>query len=92
MSQANISVRIDENLKQQFDKLCESLGFTMSTAINIFVKKVVREKGIPFALSITDYNEETQKAIEETEKGIGLVGPFSDTKELMKSLLEDENE
>ena len=93
MEQANICIRMDKELKEQFINLCDKLGFTMSTAINIFVKAVVRTKGIPFALSIDDYNEETRKTIEDIENGIGLVGPFHSTEELMQSLLsEDEDE
>ena len=39
MPQSNLCIRMDENLKKQFDHLCDELGLTMSTAINIFVKK-----------------------------------------------------
>jgi len=92
MSQSNISIRIDENLKKQFDKLCDELGITMSSLINVFIKKTVREQGLPFALSISDYNSETQKAIEDTENGIGLHGPFNTVEEMMKSMLEDDDE
>ena len=90
MAQTNINIRIDEQLKKQFDKLCEELGFSMTSAFNMFAKTAVRLQKIPFELSLHTPNEETLKAIDEVNKGIGLVGPFSDTKELMKSLLEDE--
>ena len=36
MAQTNINIRMDENLKQQFDWLCSELGLNMTTAINIF--------------------------------------------------------
>lgn len=91
MSQTNISIRIDENLKQQFDNLCDELGLTMSALINVFIKKTVREQGVPFALSLNDYNQETKKVIEDTENGIDLVGPFSSTEELMTSLLSEDD-
>lgn len=89
MSQSNICIRVDKNLKKQFEYLCNELGLTMSTLVNVFIKKAVRERGVPFALTLNDYNKETQKAIEEVEKGVGLVGPFENTDDLMKSLLED---
>ncbi len=92
MTQANINIRIDKNLKEQFDNLCEELGVTMSSLINIFIKRAVREQGLPFALSIRDYNKETQKAIEDAEKGIGLHGPFDTVEEMMKSILKDDDE
>ncbi len=51
MAQTNISIRVDENLKQEFDALCNELGFTMSTALTVFIKTVVREQRIPFEIS-----------------------------------------
>ena len=42
MTQSNISIRIDNQLKQQFDSLCNELGLSMSSALNLFVKTVVR--------------------------------------------------
>lgn len=51
MSQATFSVRMDETLKQQFDKLCNEFGMNASTAINVFARAVVREKRIPFEIA-----------------------------------------
>ena len=90
MTQANISIRIDESLKQKFDALCNELGFNMTTAINIFVKAVIRENGIPFALSINDYNKETQKVIEDAHKGIGLSKPYNSVDEMMTDILKED--
>ena len=92
-SQANICVRLDKKLKKQFDYLCNEFGLTMTTAINMFVKAVVRENRIPFEIAINMPNEATRKAIEDAQKGIGLSGPFDSREDLMKSLLaDDEND
>ena len=48
MSQTTFSIRMDDNLKKDFDKLCEEFGMSMTTAINVFARAVVREKRIPF--------------------------------------------
>lgn len=50
MAQATFSVRMDENLKKQFDELCADFGMTASTAFNIFARAVVRERRIPFEI------------------------------------------
>ena len=50
MAQATFSVRMDENLKRQFDTLCSDFGMTASTAINVFARAVVRETTIPFEI------------------------------------------
>ena len=92
MSQGNICIRIDENIKKQFDSLCSELGLTMSAAINIFVRRVVREQRIPFALSSNDYYEETRKAIEDAENGIGLSKAYTNVDEMMNDLLRDEED
>lgn len=51
MAQATFSVRMDENLKNQFDTLCNEFGMNMSTAINVFARAVVRQRKIPFEIS-----------------------------------------
>lgn len=38
MAQTNVNIRMDDNLKQKFDHLCNELGLNMTTAINIFAK------------------------------------------------------
>lgn len=51
MAQSTFSVRMDENLKKQFDELCSDFGMTASTAFNIFARAVVRERKIPFEIA-----------------------------------------
>lgn len=51
MSQVAFSVRMDSELKEKFEKLCEDLGMNMTTAFNIFARTVVREQRIPFEVS-----------------------------------------
>ena len=58
---ANINVRMDADLKKQFEAFCADMGMTMSTAINIFAKKAVRENRIPFEISGDAPNAETQR-------------------------------
>lgn len=86
MAQTNLNVRIDENLKKQFDAFCDELGLSMSMAINIFVKKVIREQRIPFELGVEVPNKATLKAIDDVEKGIGLSKVYEDVDELFEDL------
>ncbi len=51
MAQATFSIRMDENLKKQFDILCSDFGMNATTAFNVFAKKVVQERRIPFEIS-----------------------------------------
>lgn len=86
MAQTSINIRIDDKLKKQFEAICSQIGFNMSTAVNVFARAVVRKKGIPFELTIDEYDEETIKAIEDAEKGIGLSKIYSDLDEMFKDL------
>ncbi len=62
MAQTNVNIRMDDSLKQQFDTLCNELGLTMSTAINIFAKTMVRQQGIPFEVSLDPFYSESNMA------------------------------
>ncbi len=77
MAQTTINVRMDEELKKQFEFFCNETGLNISTAINIFVKTVVREHQIPFKISIDPfYSEENiahlKKAIIDLDSGKGV--------------------
>ena len=50
MPQSTFSVRMEENLKTQFEGLCDSFGMNMNTAFNVFARAVVRERRIPFEI------------------------------------------
>lgn len=76
MAQTTINVRIDEELKKQFENFCNETGMNISTAINIFVSTVVREKQIPFKITTDPFYSETnmlhlKKSIENLNNGKG---------------------
>ena len=48
---AQISLRVDDAVKREAETAFEEIGLSMTTAINIFLKAVAREKRIPFELS-----------------------------------------
>lgn len=48
---AQISLRVDDEIKRNAERTFDDIGLSMSTAINIFLKAVVRENRIPFELS-----------------------------------------
>ena len=47
-----VSTRIDEATKQQFDSICNVIGLSPSNALSIFIKSVINHNGIPFALTV----------------------------------------
>ena len=48
---AQVSFRIDDNIKAKAESACAAMGMTMSAAINIFLTKVANERRIPFEVS-----------------------------------------
>ena len=54
MALATFSVRMDENLKKQFDSLCNEFGMNATTAFNVFARAVVRERKIPFEIQASN--------------------------------------
>lgn len=51
MAQSTITARVDEKDKVNFDAFCSNVGLNTSTAINLFVKAVLRENRIPFEIT-----------------------------------------
>ena len=87
MAQTNINIRMEENLKREFDTFCSTVGMTMTTAFCIFAKKVVMEQKIPFEISTDPFYSETnmkilEKAMKEANEG----------KVTRHNLLKEENE
>lgn len=50
------TMRLDPTLKEEAAEVLNTLGLSLTTAITIFLKAVVRENGMPFDLKI-DENE-----------------------------------
>ena len=90
MANININIRMDSDLKQQFEAFCNDVGMTMTTAFTVFAKKAVREYRIPFEIGAEVPNAETKKAIEDARKGFGLSKAFSSVEELMEDLNADD--
>ncbi len=55
MAQSNINIRMDEEMKRDFDTVCGELGINMTVAITILAKKMIRERRIPFEVSIDPF-------------------------------------
>ena len=65
MATTNLNIRTDKGIKDQAEQIFNELGLTMTTAINIFLRTAVRERGIPFELKLEEPDDTTKAAIEE---------------------------
>ena len=48
MEATNVTLRMDKGLKEQADELFGELGLTFTAAVNLFIRKSLRTRGIPF--------------------------------------------
>jgi DNA-damage-inducible protein J len=46
-----VTIRVDRKLKENAETLFDYLGLNMSNAVNIFLRKAVDQKGIPFPVN-----------------------------------------
>ena len=68
MKNVTTSIRIDSNTKQAATELLNELGLDLSSAVNIFLKQVVLQGGLPFQVKYPQYKPEVIEAMEEAEK------------------------
>ncbi len=83
MAQANVNIRMDEELKKQFVKFCDDVGMNMTTAVCVFAKAVVAQQRFPFEIKA---NDTTKQAMKNVEKGANMSKSFDSVKSLMKDL------
>ncbi len=74
----NVNIRLDEELKKQTEVLLANMGLNMTTAVNIFLRQVLRTGGIPFEITTRQdgfYNPTNQQvlrgSIDRLEQGLG---------------------
>ena len=85
----NISIRMDTDLKKQAESMFAEMGLNMTTAMNIFLRQVVRQGKIPFEIATDIPNAEMLETMKEMNDTIHDSIPaekFTDTKELREGL------
>lgn len=90
MAQTSINIRMDTDLKRQFEEFCADVGMSMTTAFTVFAKKAVRENRIPFEVGGDIPNAETREALEEVRRMMAdptLGKAYTDVDEMMRDLL-----
>ena len=82
------TIRLDAEKKEEFVKVCESMGLSVSGAINLFVAKVLQCRKIPFEITADGdpfFSETNQKylleSIAQLERGEG--NSFNDVSEIL---------
>ena len=67
MDQSVINIKMDNNLKKDFDNICQELGLTMATAITMLAQKMIQEKRLPFEVNLDPfYSKSNLKALDKS--------------------------
>ena len=65
MAGVNVTVRIDEEAKRDFDIFCENVGINITTAFNMFIKATLRTRELPFAVTDVEPQKQARQALKE---------------------------
>ena len=86
---ANLSIRVDKEVKEQAEEVLKRLGIPMSSAINIFLNQIIIRQGLPFDVKISEpvfiedlTEKELIEMLEEAKNDDGI--PFEEVKKYYK--------
>lgn len=87
-----INVNVPSDVKEEATNLFNSLGLNMSTAINMFLKKAIYEKGIPFEVKLQPSKEFSQalKELDYMEKHPKEYKVYHNVDKMFEDILNEE--
>lgn len=62
-----INVNVPTEVKEETNEIFNSLGLNMSTAIDMFLKRVIYERGIPFDVKQPASSKKLMEVLKEVE-------------------------
>ena len=90
-----LQLRVDSKTKKRAAGIFQSLGMDMSTGIKVYLERVIKEKGIPFRLLLTEngYTPEQEEKLSamirrgESDRKAGRLKTYVSVEEMHKDLL-----
>lgn len=64
---SSINVRVSADVKKQAQDIFGQLGLDLTTAVNIFLRQVILNNGLPFEVKLKVPNQKTLEAMEEVK-------------------------
>ncbi len=84
-----VSIRLDDEMKQQLDIMCDEMGMNITTFFMIYAKKALRDRRIPFevAAPVDPFYSETNmaqiaKAKQQVQSGRVVVKTMEELEEM----------
>ena len=85
MASTHLHVRIDDNTKKQAQQIFSDMGLDITTAVNIFIKQVIRNRSFPFLPSADPFYSDANMAHLERVRADADAGRNM----LIRNLIED---
>lgn len=68
MTTTNFSIRLDVEVKKRSEAMLNEMGLNISTAVNVFLRQMLRQGKIPFEIGVDIPTAETKEALEEARR------------------------
>lgn len=81
-----LHIRIAPDVKAKAEKTLQDLGLSITDAVNVFLKQVILNDGIPFEIKKPQLNAETIQALEDVKNGKNLSKSFNNVDEMFEEL------
>ena len=75
---ANLYARIEPEVKEQAENILSTLGIPASSAINMFYKQIILNRGLPFEVKIPETRPVSMDKISEEELNAELEKGYAD--------------
>ena len=86
METLNLSVRVDAKDKKSFEQFCNNVGMNVSTAINMFIKAVLREQKLPFEVCSKTFEDVVSEKLQEAELEMNNTSKRYSKEEILESM------
>jgi len=87
-----VSLRLEDNLKKELDKMCDEMGMNITTFFMIYAKKALRERRIPFEVEAYREPFYSKSNLEALDKSIQQLKEGKVVVKTMEELEAMENE
>ena len=92
MRAVNVTFRVDEKTKNDFDTFCDDVGINITTAFNMFMRAVLRTRELPFPITDVDLkmardNVSLREALKEAQEQAIINGTSDMTLEEINNII-----
>jgi DNA-damage-inducible protein J len=81
---------VDEDVKKQFDTFCENVGMNLTTAMNMFMRAVIRTRQLPFTVTDVVVNSDSVQNAKDAIKTMQSISATNGTDNLTMDDIDSE--